>query len=331
MTGAAPRDGQEELHATNSRDAFTLTLLKHVANKLGVQYTGNGVDTSDSIVMDELGHIKAEIRSRERVLGIENMSLIPLYVKAGDLSPTSEDSLRFYKKAMDVVEANKELKRHSTMMKDVTVSNFAELGSRFFRYGEYHLAEKLFTMAASICHDKSAGACWANPFSTAQCKSPNGLQRLQGHLWDWQKSAEASQQNLSILFSGTIQRPHRQQEMRDACTQTELTEYRATTQAGQGMGTGDKIRELKGVRNAENLKRLVEYTFDPLNGDDGFTGPVLPKSRTTMTLLQSEHVSEPSSFLALQESIDRIALRVDGKFDSINASGVTLGNGLQPR
>ncbi|ESL11834.1 hypothetical protein TRSC58_00407 [Trypanosoma rangeli SC58] len=162
MAGAAPRDGQEEPRVTNSRDAFTLTLLRHVASRLGAHYTGDSVDTSDSIVVDELGRIKAEIRSRERVLGIENMGLIPLYVKAGDLSPTSEDSLRFYKKAVDVVEANKELKGHSTMMKDVTVSSFAELGSRFFRYGEYHLAEKLFTMTASICHDKSAGVCWTN-------------------------------------------------------------------------------------------------------------------------------------------------------------------------
>ncbi|RNF16345.1 uncharacterized protein Tco025E_05258 [Trypanosoma conorhini] len=331
MASAQPRDGQQEPNETNSRDAFTVKLLKHVADKLGVRYTGDRVDASDSIVMGELGRLKAEIRSRERALGVDNMSLIPLYVKAANLSPTTEDVLRFHRKAVEVVEANQELKKESTIMNAISVSDLAELGSSLFRHGEYHLAERLFTMAASICHAKSAGVCEAASSSTSKGCSPNRLRRLKGHLWDWQKSAEAAQQDLSKLLSVAAQKPHRQREVRDAFSQTELAEHGATMPGSQETGAMKKMRELKGIRNAEDLKRLVEYTLDPMNGEDGFNCLVLPKRRTTTTPLQSGRVPASSPLLALRESIDRVASRVDGKLDSINLSSGALGKGLPPR
>ncbi|KAF8294901.1 hypothetical protein TcYC6_0098650 [Trypanosoma cruzi] len=324
-------DEKEAFHETNSRDAFTVALLKHVARNLGVQYMGDRVETSDSIVMDKLGRIKAEIRSRERLLGVENMGLIPLFIEAGDSSLTCEDSLIYYKKALDIVEANKDIKRDSNMMNDVGVSSFADLGSRFFRYGQYQVAERLFTMAAAISRDKVTGVAEEISFSTAQCGSQKSLQRLKGHLWDWKKAAEAANEDLSTLLSDATRNTHRFREMRDACSQTDLAEHRVAMPASQFIGTKREMKGLKGTRNGEELKRLVEYVFDPMSVEDGFTRQLLPKGSRNTTRLLSEHFTGSNPCLALRESIDCITSRIGAKADSINSSGGALRRELQTR
>ncbi|EKF37723.1 hypothetical protein MOQ_002078 [Trypanosoma cruzi marinkellei] len=324
-------DGKEDLHETNSRDAFTVALLKHAARNLGVQYMGDAVETSENIVMDKLGRIKAEIRSRERLLGVENMGLIPLFIEAGDLSLTCEDSLMYYKKALGIVEANKDIKRDSTMMNDVGVSSFADLGSRFFRYGQYQMAERLFTIAAAICRDKVTGVAEGISFSTAQCGGQKSLQRLKGHLLDWKKTAEAAQEDLSTLFSNASRNTQRFPDMRDAYSQTDLAEHSVAMPASQLMGTKRKMKELKETRNGEELKRLVEYVFDPMTVEDGFTRQLLPKGSKKTTRLHSEHITGSNPCLALRESIDCITSRISAKADSINSSSGALRRELQTR
>ncbi|ORC90728.1 uncharacterized protein TM35_000071520 [Trypanosoma theileri] len=225
-------EGQSEC---NTRDAFTTALLRRAANNLGVQYTVGCTQRSNSAIVNDLEVVKDEIRSRERVFGVMDASLIPLFIRAGDLSSLCESSLGFYKKALDVLDENNAVANDSLRIGDVSVSGYADLGSRFFQHGEYVLARDAFRAAASICQEKVTSA--SAPFFKSHsdgCCDPEDVERLRGRLRESQKGA---------LGRRVPSNPVRE--------------------------VGGNEGKLTGMRDVEELQRLVEYIFDPANEGDG--------------------------------------------------------------
>ncbi|KAH9580026.1 hypothetical protein LSM04_006546 [Trypanosoma melophagium] len=118
-------------------------------------------------------------------------------------------------------------------MGDVSVSGYADLGSRLFQHGEYVLARNAFRAAASICEEKVKLSC--GPFFHSEIDGscdPEDVERLRGHLRDWQKRAVGAVPPNPVV---------------------------------EVSSNGEK---LMGLRDGEELQRLVEYIFDPAKVSD---------------------------------------------------------------
>lgn len=256
-----------------SGDAFTAALLKYAASNLGVQYTGVNVQTNEgTITSDELEHIKSEIRRREHVLGVDSPTLIPLFLKAGDLAPTLGATFSYYKKSLEVIEANKSRERGGTLASDMSVLSYADLGSRFFQHGLYSAAETVFTLAASICREKTLSDGGAVCSLSAQCDNPEGLRRLRGNLQEWQTGVGAAQQDILALLSSATPNSHGHREMRDAHSQADLGEEKRIMPSLQSMKKEEENEKGHGgMLNARELKGLERNVFDPTSGNDGIS------------------------------------------------------------
>ncbi|KEG15499.1 hypothetical protein DQ04_00061370 [Trypanosoma grayi] len=309
-------------HESGLRDAFTTALLRHAAKNLGVQYTGVMVQPSGNDIVNELDRTRSEIHTRERLLGVENMTLIPLLVKAGDLSLTREAALIYYQKALDVVEANIALKGDSTAIDDVIISSCSDLALRFFRHGQYKGAKSTFEIAISICHQKCLLESGTFLHGARECNSVQDNQKLQGKLREWQGGVEAAQQDVATILSSAAPKSLRRRGVRDSWCQTGLTANGGAGSPRCPAGLNRRAGVPKGIRDARDLEKLVEYVFDPASKSHDISTQTIVEEVQPQTFLQPAPAALSNPLPALWESTDRVSLKTYGTPTAIGLTDI---------